>query len=139
MFYYIMVMKEVMTELYNILIDRYWNYKPLCKYDLYDYATHSDNNDYVSFFLYIPAPFKEYCEHTFVWAAESRIYCDIDKYLYKIKYDHFNGIYEDLGWNEFPDLKSLISAMEYERKEFIKAHSMHFENAATTMAIEVLK
>jgi hypothetical protein len=29
--------------------------------------------------------------------------------------------------------------MEYERKEFVKAHGMHFENAATTMAIEVLK
>lgn len=132
-------MKDVMSELCDVLIERYSHYKPLCKYDLYDYATHFDNNEYVTFFLYIPTPFKEYCERTFVWSAESRIYCDVDKYLYKIKYDHFNGVYEDLGWNEFPDLKSLISAMDYERKEFVKAHSMHFENIANSMAIEVLQ
>lgn len=132
-------MKNIMTELCDVLIERYSLYKQLCKYDLYDYETRFDNNDYVTFFLYIPAPFKEYCERTFVWKAESRIYCDIDKYLYKIKYDHFNGVHEDLGWNEFPDLKSLMSAMEYERMKFIKTHSMHFENIATTMAIEVLK
>lgn len=36
MFYYIMVMKDIMTELCDILIERYTNYKPLCKYDLYD-------------------------------------------------------------------------------------------------------
>lgn len=29
--------------------------------------------------------------------------------------------------------------MKYERKEFVKAHSMHFENTTTSMAIEVLK
>lgn len=139
MFCYIMVMKDIMSELCDVLIERYSHYKPLCKYDLYDYATHFDNNEYVTFFLYIPTPFNKYCERTFVWSAESRIYCDIDKYLYKIKYDHFNGVYKDLGWNEFPDLTSLISAMDYERKEFVKAHSMHFENKAISMAIEDLK
>lgn len=138
-FCYIMVMKDIMSELVTELIVRYGQFKPICKYDKYDYATHFDNNDYVSFLLYIPAPFKEYCERVDVWIAEARLYCDIDKYQYKIKYDHFNGIYEDLGWNEFPDLKSLISAMDYERQEFVKAHSMQFENAATSMAIEGLK
>lgn len=128
-------MEDLVTE----LIEHYGQYKPLCKYDLYDYETHFDNKDYVSFILYVPAPFKEYCERVDVWSAEARLYCDIDKYLYRIKYDHFNGIYEDLGWNEFPDLKSLISAMDYERREFVKAHSMHFENTATSMAIEGLK
>ena len=132
-------MKDVMSELCDVLIERYSHYKQLCKYDLYDYETNFDNKDYVSFLLFIPAPFKEYCERVDVWIAEARLYCDIDKYLYKVKYDHFNGVHEDLGWNEFPDLKSLISAMDYERKEFVKAHSMHFENIATTMAIEVLE